>query len=468
MKIVIAGAGEVGYHLAKLLVKESQNITIVDLDKERLEYIQNKIDVLTVVGDCTSFGVLRELKIDTVDIFIAVTELQNTNLTSAMLAKKMGAKKTIARVSNPEYLLRENAIPIMRSGIDSIISPEQLAAKEIVGLVEDIMFNGIHAFERGELYLVGIKIDTHSKICNTVICENPLITCESSEYKPIAIVREEENQYNTIIPNENTKVVDGDLVYFICKENAKHQLADLTGKSNKKAKNVIILGAGRIGRKTTNQLLDLGYKVKVIEREEKVAENFAEDFLKATVIFGDARDGDILEEANISETDILIAVTGRSETNIMASFLAKSKGVNKTIALVENIDYINLSQEVGISSFVNKKLLAADGIFKYVRKGNVLDMTHLTDLEAEVLEFKVKDNCKIHNKTYKELALDDDMIIAGVIRKREGIIINDNFVFEEGDKVVLFAKKDAVKKAEKLFDNTTILEKLVDGVFKKN
>ncbi len=464
MRIVIAGAGEVGFHLAKLLVKESQNITIIDLDKERLSFVESKIDVLTIIGDCTSFQVLRDLKIETIDIFIAVTELQNTNLLSAMLAKKLGAKKTIARVSNPEYLLRENYIPIRRSGIDSIISPEQLAAKEIVGLVEDIRFNGLHAFENGELYLVGIKIDEHSKLKNNKICNTPLITCKSDDYRPIAIVRDHE----IFIPNEETELKAFDLVYFICKPNAKKELANMTGKQEEAITNIVILGAGRIGRKTTAQLLELGYRIKVIEREEKIAERFADDFLKATVIHGDARDSHILEEANIEETDIMIAVTGRSETNIMASFLAKNKGVKKTIALVENIDYINLSQEVGISSFVNKKLLAADGIFKFVRKGNVLDMTHLSDLEAEVLEFKVKESSKIFNKTYKDLHLNDDMIIAGVIRKREGFLVHDDFKFKEDDKVVVFAKPDAIKKAEKLFDEPTTFDKILDGVFKKN
>lgn len=464
MKIIIAGAGEVGYHLAKLLVKESQNIIIIDLDKQKLSQIEAKLDVITIQGDCTSFKVLRSAHVETADIFIAVTEIQDTNLTSAMIAKKLGSKKTIARVSNPEYLLRENAIPIMRSGIDSIISPEQLAANEIIELVENVQFNGIHPFEKGQLNLIGIKIDENSCLLGDCM-ENVLKMSENQNlYKPIAIVREQNNHYETIIPHDKFELKSEDLIYFISKKEAKAALTKYTSINNKAIKSVVVLGGGRIGKKTTLRLLELGYRVKLIEREEQVAEAISEEILDATVIYGDARDGDILEEAGIEETDLVIAVTGRSETNIMASLLSKSKGVKKTIALVENIDYINLSQDIGISSFVNKKLLAADSIFKFVRKGHVLDMTKLSDLDAEVLEFRVNEGSKIENKTIKELNLPKGLIIAGIIRKKEGIIATNDHVFLNGDKVVLFAKHEAIEKAENLFLEKTMFDKFFHGI----
>jgi trk system potassium uptake protein TrkA len=464
MKIIIAGAGEVGYHLAKLLVKESQEIVIIDLDKQKLNQIESKLDVITILGDCTSFKILRQANVETSDIFIAVTEIQDTNLTSAMIAKKLGAKKTIARVSNPEYLLRENAIPIMRSGIDSIISPEQLAANEIIELVENAQFNGIHPFEKGELNLIGIKIDENSCLLGDCLAK-VLNTSENQNlFKPIAIVREENGIYETIIPHDDFKLEAEDLIYFISKKEAKAALTKFTNIKGNAIKSIVVLGGGRIGKKTTIKLLDLGYRVKLIEREEQVAEAVSEEILNATIIYGDARDGEILEEAGIEETDLVIAVTGRSETNIMASLLSKSKGVKKTIALVENIDYINLSQDIGISSFVNKKLLAADHIFKFVRKGHVLDMTHLSDLEAEVLEYRVNEDSKIENKTIKELNLPKGLIIAGIIRKKEGIIATENHVFLAGDKVVLFAKPDAIVKAENLFLEKTFLDKFINGI----
>jgi trk system potassium uptake protein TrkA len=464
MKIIIAGAGEVGFHLAKLLAKESQDIVIIDLDKHKLNFIESKLDVITIEGDCTSFKVLRQAKVDISDIFIAVTELQDTNLTSAMIAKRLGCKKTIARVSNTEYLQRENAIPIMRSGIDSIISPEQLAADEIIALVENAQFNGIHPFEKGELNLIGIKVNEKSCLLKDCLGEVFKLSETQKLFKPIAIIREHNGGYETIIPEERLQLKEEDLIYFIAKKEAKVQLATFAGIKDNSLKSIVVLGAGRIGTKTTNKLLKLGYRVKLIEREERVAEKVAEDILDATIIFGDARDTDVLLEAGIEETDILIAVTGRSETNIMASLLSKSKGVKKTIALVENVDYINLSQDIGISSFVNKKLLAADHIFKFVRKGHVLDMTHLSDFEAEVLEFKVRENSKIENKSIKELKLPADLIIAGIIRKKEGIIATNDDVFLAGDKVVLFAKPNAIDKAEDLFLEKSFLNKIFNGV----
>lgn len=464
MKIIIAGAGEVGYHLAKLLVKEAQDLVIIDLDKQKLNQIESKLDVITIQGDCTSFKILRQAHVENSDIFIAVTEIQDTNLTSAMIAKKLGSKKTIARVSNPEYLLRENAIPIMRSGIDSIISPEQLAANEIIDLVENVQFNGIHPFEKGELNLIGIKIDEDSCLLGDCMANVLKISENKDLFKPIVIVREQHGVYETIIPNEKFELKAEDLLYFISKKEAKSKLANFTNIKGKAIRSVVVLGAGRIGKKTTIKLLELGYRVKLIEREEHVAEAVSEEILNATIIYGDARDGDILEEAGIEETDLVIAVTGRSETNIMASLLSKSKGVKKTIALVENIDYINLSQDIGISSFVNKKLLAADSIFKFVRKGHVLDMTHLTDLEAEVIEYRVKEDSKIENKTLRELNLPQDIIIAGIIRKKEGIIATEDHVFLAGDKVVLFAKPKAIEKAENLFLEKTFFDKLINGI----
>ena len=453
MKIVIAGAGEVGFHIAKLLANESQDIIVVDIDRKRLSRIDNALDVMVRRGDVSSFRMLESLKIEDVDIFIAVTDMQNTNLVSALLANKLGAKKTIARVTNPEFLKRENTLAINRMGIDMLISPEQLVAKEIFNLVEESIFSEMHSFEGGALNMFGVILDENAPICNRSVDEVSLQYESNNNFVPIFIIRTQEKGYETIIPRGETIYKDEDHVYFISLKKGKKGLYEILGKKKQNLSDVIILGGGRIGTKTAALLHANKHRVKIIERNKEKAEDLVNNYLDndIMVICGDGRDADFLEEEGILDTDAFVAVTGRSETNIMACLLAKSKGVKKTIALVENTDYIHLSQEIGIDAFINKKLMAANAIFKHIRRGKVLDVTNLYDLQAEVLEYKVDQDSKIAHQKIADLKFPKEAILGGVIRKEKGFIPAKDFEILPNDRVVVFSEPKTISEVEKFF-----------------
>lgn len=453
MRIIIGGAGEVGFHLAKWLSKEMQDVIVVDTDKDKLNFIESHLDVLVYRGDITSFETLRTVKIDEADIFITVTQLQNTNLTAALIAKKLGAKKTIARIVNPEFLKRENAVPVQRMGIDVLISPEQLAANEIHHLVEESAFNMMHSFANGELKLLGTVLDKDSKILNKQVREVIDVTRQVPSFMPIAIIRynEELNTYETIIPRGDTVYKLFDQIYFIVLKHANSDIYSILGKKQEFYKNVVVLGGGSIGKKSVRLLKNSKHDVKLIEIDRNKAFDLADEMSDILIINGDGRDGDLLEEEGIGNSNAFIAVTGSSETNIMSCLVAKSKGVKKTIALVENMDYIHLSQEVGINAFINKKLLAADNILRYIRKGDIVDVAGLSDVNAEVMEFKIDENSQLVNKTLKDIKFPKESIIGGIVRKNEGIIPTSDFVIHSGDHVLVMAKPEAISKIEKYF-----------------
>lgn len=452
MKIVIGGAGEVGFHLAKWMSKEMQDVIVIDTDKEKLNFVESHLDVLVHRGDITSFETLRSLKIDEAEIFITVTQLQNTNLTAALMAKKLGAKRTIARVNNAEFLRRENALPVQRMGIDVLISPEQLAATEIHQLVEESAFNTMHSFANGELKMLGTILDHDCKVLNQKVRDVVDVSKEKPTFIPIAIIRQnQEKGAETIIPRGDTEYKLHDQVYFIVLKHTNEEIYSILGKKQEFYKNVIVLGGGSIGKKSVKLLKKSKHNVKLVEQDRNKAFDLADEMSDILVINGDGRDGDLLEEEGIGNSDAFIAVTGSSETNIMSCLVARSKGVKKTIALVENMDYIHLSQEVGISAFINKKLLAADHILRYIRKGNIVDVAGLSEVNAEVMEFKIGEQSAMVNMSVKELNLPKESIIGGIVRKNEGIIPTSDFVIKSGDHIVILVKPEAIPKIEKYF-----------------
>ncbi len=448
MKIIIAGAGDVGFHLAKLLSFESQDIYLIDTDSEKLEYASSHIDVITKKGDATSIKLLKEVNIHKADIFLAVTESQNTNFTIAVLAKKLGAKKTIARISNHEFT-QNSEIDFTEIGIDNMISPGELAADEIKMLLSQSAFNDTIQFENGTLNILGSTLDYGSPLIGLTVKQ---AREKFNDIDFITIAIKPENSNKTIIPRGNTVYGSDDQIYFSTPKESIKQLYKLMGKTQFGVKNVMILGGGKIGVKAARNLCDSKFNIKLLEIDKSRAKEIAEKLPNALVIKGDGRNVELLEEESISDMDAFIAVTGNSETNIMSCLVAKSKGVKKTIALVENMDYINISQTIGIDTLINKKLLAASAIFKHVRKGDVLKLANLHNVDAEVLEFRVKENSAVTKKLVKNINLTKNAVFGGVIRNGIAHMTFGDFQILAGDKAVVFCLPEAIHKVEKLFN----------------
>ena len=448
MKIIIAGAGEVGFHLAKLLSYESQEITLIDFDKERLNYAETHLDIKVVSGDITSVSVLKSSNISSADLFISVTSSETSNITSCVLAKQLGAKKTIARISNTEFIQNKSELEFEKFGIDELISPESLAASEIELLMSQSVFNDTYEFENGALTMLGLTLSEEAEIINkTVKLAAELLP--DIHFIPIAIQRKDSRA--TVIPRGDTVFLKGDRVVFITSKGGDEELCNLTGRQKTQIKNIMILGGGQIGSTSAEELANSGFNIKIVEKSKERAIDLADKLSDALVINGDGRNIELLEEENFSNMDALISVTGNSETNIMSCLVAKSKGVKKTIALVENMDYFALSHSIGVDTLINKKLLAANSIFRYIRKGEVVAMTKLVNMDAELLEFVVNDASKVCGLHIKNIDFPRSAIIGGVIRENEGFIALGDFKIQAGDRVVVCCLPQSIKKVESLF-----------------
>lgn len=448
MKIIIAGAGEVGFHLAKLLSYESQDITLIDTNKTSLAYADSHLDIRVLRGDATSIAVLKDAQVQNSNLVIGVTSSETTNITLCMLAKQLGCERTIARISNTEFVDCKDTIKFEELGIDELISPEELAATEIQLLLNKAGFNDTYEFEDGELIMVGVSLSKSAPFVGKMVKEAATIFTEL-HFMPIALKRMA-TQY-TVIPRGDTIFKEGDQVYFITVKEGVDELYKLTGKKKEEIKNVMILGGSKVGFKAARDLCSKKFNVKLIEKNKEKAFDLADELPTALVINGDGRNVKLLEEESLESMDAFIAVTGNSETNIMSCLVAKSKHIKKTIALVENMDYFQLSHSIGIDTLINKKLLAANNIFRHIRKGDVVASMRLNNLNAEILEFIVKPNSKVTKNVVRDLNFPKEATIGGVVRNGQGIIALGGFQIQAGDCVVVCCLPEAIAKIEKLF-----------------
>ena len=448
MKIILAGAGEVGFHLAKLLSFESQDITLIDNNKSNLIIAENQLDIKTIEGDSASISVLKEANVQNCDLVVSLTTSETTNFTTCFLAKQLGAKRTIARISNSEFIEGNKEIDFSSIGIDELISPESLASEEIKLLVHESAFTNSHDFEDGILKMMGVKLEKNAPFIGKTVMESASVF-PGVHFMPIAIKKE--NSDTTIIPRGDTVFSQGDQVYFITNEKGLKELYDLIGTEKQNIDNIMILGAGRIGSKLAKELSNEGLNVKIIEINSEKANHFVEEVKNVMMLNVDGRNVDLLVEENLENMDAFIATTGNSETNIMSCLMAKSKNIKKTIALVDNMDYFNLSQSIGIDTLINKKLLAANDIFRFVRNGDIVELAKLNNMDAEIVEFNVSEHSKVLNKKIVNLDFPRKAIIGGVIRDKKGLIVLGDFEIKLGDRVLVCSTAEALKKVESLF-----------------
>ncbi len=445
MKIVIAGAGEMGSHLARMLSGNGHDITVIDSDQKLLSEVGSLADVITVEGDSTVFAVLRRAAVRKCDLFIAVNHEENANIVSAMLAKKLGAKKSIARIDNNEYLEPNNKEMFIDMGIDYLFYPEKVAAREVINLLGHTSTTEYVDFSSGKLSLVVFRLDPTSPLVGRVPVgfqeETPL------SYRTVAISRNGQ----TIIPREGEQFMEGDMVYVIARQDAVHEVMEFSGQSNIEINNLMILGGSRIGIRIATELQD-EINIKLVDYNAEKAYRLAEMLDKTLIINEDGRNTDAMMEEGLSNMDAFVAVTGRSETNILAAMLAKRMGVKKVIAEVENLNYINLAESIGIDTIINKKLVTASNIFRFTMSTDVQAIKCLTGSDAEVLEFIVKPNSPATKVRIRDLGLPEDAIIGGIVRGDKVFIAVDNMEINPYDRVVVFSMPGSVGKVGRYFN----------------
>ena len=445
MRIIIAGAGDVGFHLAKLLVQENQDIALIDTSSEKLKYAAEHLDIATIKGNSISYTILDEANVGKADLVIAATNSEETNISTCIIAKHLGAKRTIARVRNTEFLLKREKLDLEKLGIDEIISTETLAAREIKRLLKEVAFTDSYEFDRGLLNLAGISVEEESPLAGKTVSEAAYLNADN-HFLTVAILRNNE----TIIPRGDVTFHVGDHVYFIAQRDAMGHILELSGKERKRIKNVMILGGNQVGFHTAKKL-SLKYNVKLVESDKERCFELADQLQGTLVINGDGSDVELLEEEGIDQMDAFIAVTENSETNIISCLVAKNHKVQKTIALVENMDYIHLSQNIGVDTMINKKLIAANFIFRHIRKGEVVTLTSLHGVDAEVVEFEVSEDSPALGKELRKLNFPREAVVGGVIRENNSYTVNGDFIFEPKDHVVVVARPECIHKVESYF-----------------
>ncbi len=445
MKIVIAGAGDIGFHLAKLLSFEQKNIVLIDISAEVLDYAQSHIDVQVIRGDSGSVSILESAGADEADLFLAVTTSEKTNLVSAILAKKMGARQTIARVNNVEYLEAATRQMFCELGVDSLISPRALAAQEIERLVRQSSLTDHFEFEGGKVSLFGITLDSQSTVINQTI-DHIAEVHKKFRFKPIAILR----GHNTIIPRGGTILRANDHLYFITERENIDEVLEVFGKKGNKASRIMIVGGTDVGLRSA-ELLEGEYHVTIVDNDKATCKDLVDCLSHSLVIKGDPGNVELLLEEGLKKMDVFIAVTPNSETNIITSLMAKEYGIRKTIALVENADYTHISQNIGVDTIINKKLIAANNIFRYVRKGKIEAITSLHGVDAEIIEFIIQKSNRLTKYPLRELHFPNNALIGGVIRKDTSLIPDGNFQLQLDDKVIVFALPEAINAVEKMF-----------------
>jgi len=444
MRIIIVGAGEVGTHLAKLLSQENQDIVLLDADEENLN-IPSQYEIMTTVGNPTSLADLRSAGVKGADMFIAVTPEESVNMTACMLATNLGAKKTIARISNNEYILPKNMDFFSKLGVDSLICPETLAANEIINAMKTPWSRQWWEFAGGKLILVGAKVRNNAPIVNKFLLD---LSIDKSIYRIVVIKRDNE----TIIPGGSDQILPEDILFFTTTPEHVNDIRILTGKDIIEINRVMIVGGGRIALKVT-ALLPSHIQVRIVEKNKEKCYQLAEKIENnVMVINGDGRNTDFLIRENIKNYDAFIALTENSETNILACVTAKSLGVPKTVAEVENLDYILMAQKLNIGTVINKKLIAAGYIYRFMLNADVSNVKCMTFADAEVAELVARTNSKVTKKPVKDLNLPKDMILGGKIGNGKAEIINGDMVIKAGDQVVVFCLNNAMHKIEDYFN----------------
>lgn len=451
MRIVIEGAGEVGSHLAKMLASEANEITVIDADESRLSKLAMTVDVVTISGPASSIRCLKEANVDRADLFIAVNPFtsQDVNIVSALLAKKLGCPKVSARIDDEEYLSYENKYLFTEMGIDMMFYPEKIAAGEIVDLLKRTASTEAMDFARGRLQMAVFKLEEDSPLLDMKLTEfAAAVTTDELQFRVVAVSRGTE----TLMPRPDMRFKYHDLVFIITKREGIAPIMAFLGKSDIEVGKLMILGGSQIGGMLAKSLSKQMETIKVIDKDRKRCMDLSEKTDdNVIVVHGDGRNSDLLLEENIKEYDAFVAVTGNDEANILACVVARKFGVPRTIAQVENLEYVKLAEDMGVDAVINKKLITAGRIFKMTLSNKVRFVKYMNGTDAEVLEYIVAPGSRITKFPLKDLSFPQNAVVGGVIRGNDTFIAVGDTQIEAYDRVAVFALPSAVTEVDKFF-----------------
>ena len=442
MRVIIVGAGEVGLQLARFLSAEDIDVIVIDKSKEKLKRLSEELDVALIEGEGGSPSVLKDAGAYDADILLAVTDMDEANMVSCLVAKVMfQVPRNVARIRNLEYF--SNEVLLDSLGINPAISPEIEAAKAVIRLIEVPFAADVEDFEDGKVKVVGFRIPSDSKLLGKVF-KNLNLT------KPKILIGAIKRGSKVIIPSGNDTLKKNDIIYLPVKRESIDEVCSSIGGITISVKKVMILGGGRIGFYVAKTMEERGISVKIIDKDIERCKFLLKSLKKSVILHGDGSDQKLLEEENIHDMDVFAAISNNEELNIMASLIAKSQGAKKVVTIVNRTDYLPLAINLGIEGVLSPRLITAGTLLKYVRRGNIVSLTTIAEGKAEIMEAEVKDGSILIGKTLREVELPKKTLIGAIMRDDNVIIPSGNDEIMNGDRLIIFTLQESIKQVEKL------------------
>lgn len=446
MNILILGAGEIGFLLASKLIESKHNITIIESDPNLCQKANDNLDANVLEGNAGNYELLRSANISSVDVMAAVTNSDEVNIISCIMAKKMGVPTVIARVKKPEYASNNFPLAEFEFGPDLIIQPEKETARAIIQLVNNTNATEYYEFEGGKVKIVGIRIDKQFVHSGQRLAQLAHIVKELS-FIILALIRAE----RTVIPKGNDFITFGDQIFFICESINLPKVLDFFGKTQTKNENVMVIGGGLVGE-YVSQGLENNFNVKIFENDYRKSKLLAKNLKKTLIINADPTDLDVLEQENLSEMNEFISVTDSDETNIITSKLAQHSGVPRTITLIKKYDYLKMTASIGLDAVVSKQVMTVSTIRQYIQRQKVTSYTEILGLDATVLELETNSKSKIIKRPLANINFPDKSVVGAIIKPNGDVVIpSGSSKIDIGDKVVMFFSPEKQSEIEKLF-----------------
>lgn len=446
MRVLIVGAGEVGFHLAQRLSQENQDVVLIESDPDRAAFAQQQLDILTVVGNGASMSVLEEAGVRDARVIMAVTSRDEVNLIACLTAKKLGIEYTVARISNPEYYDRSSVLSREQMGIDLMVNPERECAWETYQLLQSAAATDVAHFAEGRLQLIGLRVLEGAPVAGRTLAELG-VQLKDRHYLTAAIVR----KGVTEVPGPNSTMEVGDQVYMIAPTDEVQDIPPMAGHPRFALKRVMIAGGSTEGFYLAQVLEQHGIECTILDRDRRRCVEMAEQLPKSLVLHADATDLELLEMEGVSGIDGYVAATGNDETNLLSSLLAKSIGARKVVTLIDKFEYLRLVPRVGIDASVSPRISTVNAILRYVRRGRVITVASLARIDAEAIEFRVEDDDIIVGRPLRDVGFPEGGVIGAILRGEEIIIPRGDDMILPGDDVIVFALPEAIGAVEKLF-----------------
>jgi len=446
MKVLVLGAGEVGFHLAKRLSEENQDVVLIESDPERAEFASQQLDVLTVVGNGASIPILQEAGVDTASMLLAVTSKDEVNLIASMAAKKLGVEYVVTRISNPEYYGQSSVLSQEHMGIDLMINPERECARETFDLLRSEIATDVMPLAEGRVQLVGLRVKEGAPVAGKTLAELGG-ELRDHHYATVAIVRNDK----TFIPRSDSKILAGDQVFLLSPTGEIEDIAPLAGYKSSRLRRVMIAGGSTEGEYLAEILEAKGIECTILDHDRRRCLKLAEHLPSTLVLHADATDLELLEMEGVADVDGFVAATNSDETNLLSGLLAKTAGAHKVVSLVHKFEYLRLVPRVGVDASVSTRMSTVNAILRYVRRGHVVTVAELTSIEAETIEFSVDEDSQIAGRMLKDVHFPKDAVIGTILRGDEIILPRGDCKVLPGDDVIVFALPDAVPEVEQLF-----------------